>query len=113
MEVEKEDDKDVLVIDAASSTAGYHRWPYSRLRSREHPMLSEMEFSGSWTEKLHVMAEKLKKWLLQRKWKKILEIFSLSCIVLMIWLVYAIPTSFYLIGQKAGQTNEVCHDIII
>lgn len=111
MEVEKNvhgkpgDDKDVLVIDAPSSTAEYHRWSYFRLREQAEPVSSEMEYSDSWKEKNHLMASifgdraiKLKNWLQQLKWKKVLEIFSLSCTILVVWTVFALPTIFYFIG---------------
>ena len=108
--IPEDNKKDMLVIVAPSSTAEYHRWPYSRLREQSIP--SETEISDSWKEQLHFMASifqdraiKLKNWLRQLKWKKILEIFSLSCVILVVWMVFAIPTIFYL----TGKTSEVCH----
>ena len=94
--------EDALIIDAPSSTAEYHRWPDSGLE--EQPLLSETENPDSWKEKLHFMvsrfqdrAIKLKNWSRQLKWKKILEIFSLSCIILIVWIVFIIPAIFSLL----------------
>lgn len=108
--VSEDNGTSVLVIDASSSTADDHHWPNSELG--EHSTPSEIHKSESWKEKIHFSASRFqdrasefKASLLQKKkWKKFLEILSLSCTILVVWTVYTIPTIIFVLTSA----NKVC-----
>ena len=111
-----EDNKtSVLVIDAPSSTAEYHRWPTSGLGSGEHMPSEAAKKPNSWKEfftlsRFQDRAKEVKAWLQQLKWKKILEVISLTCVILIVWIVFTIPAIIFAVTPVT--TNEVYHRIL-
>ena len=94
----------VLTINAPSLTAEYrHQRPKSG--PEEKPEHSEMENSNTRKEELHSMI--CRSWLWQLKWKKILEVISLSCIIITIWVVFMIPSIIFAVTFPTAK--EVSH----
>ena len=98
----EDSETNVVVIDAPSLTADNHHSLDSG--SEEHP---EIEKLDTWKEIFQDKAIQFKSsWLQKQKWKKLLEIFSLSCVILIICIVFIIPTIIFVL--KPATTNEVC-----
>ena len=84
----------VVAIDAPSSTADNHHsttGPNSGLG--ENP---EIEKLDTWKENFLDRAIQFKSsWLQKQKWKKLLEFFSLSSVILVVCIVFIIPTIIF------------------
>ena len=92
----------VVAIDAPSSTADNHHSRDSG--SGDHP---EIEKPDTWKVNFHNRAIQFKSnWLQKQKWKKLLEVFSLSCVILIVCMVFIIPTIIFALTPTT--TNEVC-----
>ena len=104
-------DINVLTIDAPLSTVEYHQWPKSGPEGKpvKH---SEIE---NWKEGLHSMicrfqvraTEFKNNWLWQLKWKKILEVISLTCTIITVWVMFMIPSIIFAV--KFSTAKEVSH----
>ena len=108
-----EDDETSVVIiesDAPSSTADYHHQPNSGIGERT--VSSEIEKSDCQKMALDSMTSKPQDrvnatWMqvLEKKWKKMLEVFLLGCVTLVIGVVFSVPTIVFVVTPR--RTNEV------
>ena len=106
-----EDNKtSVVIIDAPSSTADYHHQPNSGIG--EHTVPSETEKSDCQKLTLDFMTSKPQDrvkatWMqvLEKKWKKALEVFLLGCVTLVIGVLFSVPTIIFVVTPR--KTNEV------
>ena len=106
-----EDNKtSVVIIDAPSSTADNHHLPNSGLGERT--VSSETEKSDCQKSALDSMTSKPQDrvkatWMqvLEKKWKKALEVFLLGCVTLVIGVLFTVPTIVFVVTPR--KTNEV------
>ena len=106
----EDDERRVVIIDAPSSTADYHHQPNSGIG--EHTVPSETEKSDCQKSALDSMTSKPQDrvkatWMqvLEKKWKKALEVFLLGCVTLVIGIVFSVPTIVFVVTPR--RTNEV------
>ena len=106
-----EDNKtSVVIIDTPSSTADNHHLPNSGIG--EHTVPSETEKSDCQKSTLDSMTSKPQDrvkatWMqvLEKKWKKALEVFLLGCVTLVIGVLFSVPTIIFVVTPR--KTNEV------
>ena len=106
----EDDETRVVLIDAPSSTADYHHQPNSGIG--EHTVPSEIEKSDCQKTALDLMTSKPQDrvkatWMqvLEKKWKKALEVFLLGCVTLVIGVVFTVPSIVFVLTPR--RTNEV------
>ena len=106
----EDDETSVVIIDAPSSTADYHHQPNSGIG--EHTVPSEAEKSDCQKTALDSMTSKPQDrvkatWMqvLEKKWKKALEVFLLGCVTVMIGVLFTVPTIVFVATPR--KTNEV------
>ena len=106
----EDNETSVVIIDAPSSTADYHHLPNSGIGG--HTVPSETEKSDCQKTALDLMTSKPQErvkatWMqvLEKKWKKVLEVLFLGSVTLVICVVFCIPTIVFILTPR--KTNEV------